>query len=42
MNPAPSGAAKPSDVSPSPFMWEWGAILEERALDVADGGGSAL
>lgn len=42
MKPAPSASEMPSAVSPRPFMWECGAIRDERDADVVDGGGKAL
>jgi hypothetical protein len=41
MNPAPSTDANPSDVKPKPFIWECGAIRDERA-DGDVGGKGAL
>jgi len=42
MNPAPSTAANPSGVNPKPFIWECGAIREERPADDDVGGKGAL
>ena len=40
MNPAPSTDANPSGVKPKPFIWECGAIREERADDDVGGKGA--
>jgi hypothetical protein len=40
MKPALSADAKPSELSPSPFMCECGAILDERPAEDVDGNGA--
>lgn len=42
MNPAASVFAIPSGVKPRPLICECGAIRDDRAADVVDGGGRAL
>lgn len=42
MKPELSVLANPSGVRPSPFIWEWGAIRDDRPAEGADGGGKAL
>lgn len=42
MNPAASKFAYPSMFRPRPFMWEWGAMRDEREAAAEGGGGTAL